>query len=69
MPLPKTQYELATWKIATVQFNYHISVDKMNYSVPYEYIKHKVDVRITRNVIEVFYNSCLQKSIVLYTKP
>ena len=57
IPLPKTQYELATWKIATVQFNYHVSVDKMNYSVPYEYIKHKVDVRVTRNVIEVFYNN------------
>ena len=25
-------------KTATVQFNYHISVDGMLYSVPYEYI-------------------------------
>jgi transposase len=24
LPLPATSYELATWKIATVQFNYHI---------------------------------------------
>ena len=56
LPLPATPYELATWKIATVQFNYHISVDQMHYSVPYEYIKHKVDVRITRNVIEAFYH-------------
>lgn len=56
LPLPAAPYELATWKIATVQFNYHISVDKMHYSVPYEYIKHKVDVRITRNVVEVFFN-------------
>jgi hypothetical protein len=55
--LPRTPYELATWKIATVQINYHITVDKMNYSVPYEYIKYKVDVRITRQVIEVFYNN------------
>jgi len=55
-PLPATSYELAEWKIATVQFNYHISVDKMHYSVPYEYIRHKVDVRITNNVIEVFYH-------------
>ena len=54
-PLPKRHYELSTWKIATVGPNYHISVDKMNYSVPYEYIKHKVDVRITKGVIEVFY--------------
>ena len=29
----------------TVQFNYHISVDGMLYSVPYEYIKKKVDVK------------------------
>ena len=57
MPLPATPYEMAIWKIATVQFNYHITVDKMHYSVPYEYIKHKVDVRITRNVIEVFFNN------------
>jgi transposase len=56
-PLPSVPYELAQWKQATVQFNYHISVDKMQYSVPYEYIKQKVDVRLTRNVVEVFYNN------------
>jgi transposase len=55
-PLPVTSYELATWKVATVQFNYHISVDKMQYSVPYEYIKQKVDVRVTRGIIEVFFH-------------
>jgi transposase len=57
LPLPATPYELATWKTATVQFNYHITVEKMHYSIPYEYIKHQVDVRMTRNVIEVFYNN------------
>ncbi|WP_430145576.1 Mu transposase domain-containing protein [Paenibacillus cisolokensis] len=57
--MPATPYELATWKAATVQFNYHISVEKMHYSVPYEYIKHRVDVRMTRNVIEVFYNNSI----------
>ncbi|WP_135557777.1 IS21 family transposase [Paenibacillus cymbidii] len=56
LSLPATPYELATWKVATVQFNYHISLEKMNYSVPYEYIKHRVDVRLTRNVVEVFFN-------------
>lgn len=55
-PLPERPFELAEWKIATVGPNYHISVDKQNYSVPYEYIKQKVDVRITRTVIEVFFN-------------
>jgi len=56
-PLPASAYELATWQIATVQYNYHISVANMHYSVPYEYIKHKVEVRITKGVIEVFYHN------------
>ncbi len=55
MPLPKTRYEMAEWKQATVQFNYHISVGSMYYSVPHEYIKRKVDVRVTASTIEVFY--------------
>ena len=46
-PLPATRFELSDWKTATVQFNYHISVDGMLYSVPYEYIKRKVDVKVT----------------------
>ena len=55
-PLPATRFELCDWKTATVQFNYHISVDGMLYSVPYEYIKRKVDVRATDTTIEIFYN-------------
>ena len=55
LPLPNGAFEISTWKVATVQYNYHISVDKQFYSVPYEYIKHKVDVRITSRVIEVFF--------------
>ena len=57
LPLPATSYELAQWKKATVQFNYHISVDKNHYSCPHEYIKHEVDVRVTRSIIEVFYKN------------
>ncbi|WP_242999242.1 Mu transposase domain-containing protein [Enterocloster lavalensis] len=55
-PLPATPYELAEWKQATVQFNYHISFAGMLYSVPHEYIKRKVDVRVTDKTIEIFYN-------------
>ena len=28
----------------------------MNYSVPFEYIKQKVDIRLTRNVVEIFFD-------------
>lgn len=55
--LPEYRYELAERKVATVQFNYHISVDTMQYSVPYEYIKRKVNVRLTDAVVEIFYNN------------
>ena len=54
-PLPKYPYEFARWKSATVQLNYHIAIDFQNYSVPYEYVRKKVDVRYTKNSIEVYY--------------
>ena len=54
--LPAYPYEIAEWKTATVQYNYHISVESMLYSVPYEYIHKTVDIRITDSLIEVFYN-------------
>ena len=56
LPLPCERYEIATWKKATVAFNYHISVEGQFYSVPYEYIKYQVDVRVTARMIEVFYS-------------
>ncbi len=55
MPLPPSPFELATWKTATVQYNYHIAVEKQNYSVPYEYIRRQVDVRLTDKTVEVFF--------------
>jgi len=56
LPLPQKDFELAQWKICVVAYNYHISVDKMFYSVPYEYIKKQTDVRLTRRIVEVFSN-------------
>jgi len=57
LPLPAQPYEIATWKAATVAYNCHIQVEKNYYSCPSEYLKQQVDVRMTRNVIEVFYNN------------
>jgi transposase len=52
--LPKTRYEMATWKVATVQPNYHISVDGMFYSVPFQYISQKLNVKSTSSLIEIY---------------
>ncbi len=69
-PLPATPFELAEWKHATVQFNYHIAADRMYYSVPYQYIKNKVDVRITETTIEIYYNhSRIASHRRLYGRP
>jgi transposase len=55
LPLPRNSFELGTWKVATVAFNYHIGAGEQYYSVPYELIKCKVDVRLTHNIVEVFF--------------
>jgi transposase len=55
LPLPKDRFELSEWKMATVQMNYHVEVARGFYSVPHEYIKQKVDVRLTARIVEVFF--------------
>jgi len=51
---PNKPYEMSEWKSCTVSYNYHISADKMLYSVPHEHIKKQVDVRLTSRTVEVF---------------
>lgn len=70
LPLPPNPFELAEWKTATVQYNYHISVDRMNYSVPYEYIKQKVDVRLTGSAVEIYFcGTRVASHLRLYGRP
>jgi len=54
-PLPDRPFELAEWKVCTVAYNYHVTADKMFYSVPHEFIKREVNVRLTRGTVEVFH--------------
>lgn len=54
-PLPAQAYELALWKQQQVNGGYHITVDKHYYSVPYQFVRKKVDIRTTENGVEVFY--------------
>ncbi|WP_125608220.1 IS21 family transposase [Lapidilactobacillus bayanensis] len=67
LPLPTTPFEMATWKIATVQPDYHILVDQMFYSVPFQYIGSQVDVRLTNTLIEIFFkDSRIASHVRLY---
>lgn len=55
-PLPSTPYKMSQWKTAKVRPDYHISVDSMFYSVPYEYINREVDVKLSDDLVEVYFN-------------
>ena len=55
-PLPATPYEPAVWSTATVQKDYLISDEKNKFSVPFDLIGEKIDIRITRNTIEAFFH-------------
>lgn len=54
-PLRQTRYTLSEWRHAKVQSNYHIQIERMYYSTPYEYIQSDVDVRLSKDLIEVYF--------------
>jgi transposase len=57
LPLPATRYELASWRQAKVNIDYHIQVDWHNYSVPYRFIQQTVEVRLSERTVEIFHRS------------
>lgn len=55
-PLPATPYEVSTWTIAKVPSDYLITDGKNKYSVPFDLIGEEVNIRLTKNIVEVFFN-------------
>lgn len=55
LPLPATPYEPAIWLQSKVGNDYLISDGKNKYSVPFDLIGEKVQIRLTRNTVEVFF--------------
>ena len=56
LPLPQSSYEPAEWGKAKVQPNCHVAYQRKFYSVPFEYLGEEVDVRATRQTVELFYH-------------
>ena len=52
-PLPESAFVFAEWKKATVNIDYHVEYDGNYYSVPHALIHQAVELRITRNTVEV----------------
>lgn len=53
-PLPASPYAFAQWKQAKVHIDYHVEVDAHRYSVPYQHVGKKVDVRLADATVEFF---------------
>ena len=55
-PLPATVYEPSVWSHPKVSYDYLVSDGRNKYSVPYDLIGQTVDLRLTRNLVEVYYH-------------
>lgn len=64
-PLPMQTYRYAEWKKVRAGIDYHIAFEGHYYSVPYRYIKHELDLRITATTVECFYKG---KAIALHVR-
>jgi transposase len=59
--LPPEPFEAAYWKEATVHPDHYIQVKKKSYSIPHRYVGKKVWVKVTHNLVSVFYEDRLVK--------
>ena len=55
-PLPAYPFILSTWKSAKVNLDYHLEVAKHYYSVPYWFVGRTVEVKISEQFVEVFFD-------------
>jgi hypothetical protein len=54
LPLPPIPFELATWERPTVHPDCHAQAGGALYSVPYRYLGHHLDVRLTASTVEFY---------------
>jgi len=53
-PLPTKPWVASEWKAVKVNSNYHVEIDNHYFSVPYRHIGEILDVKITRDLVEIF---------------
>jgi len=53
-PLPAAPFEIITWHQAKVALDCHIQVANTLYSVPYQYVGKRVDVKLGSKVVEIY---------------
>ncbi len=54
-PLPANNYVYKQFKLAKVNQDYHVTLLKCNYSVPFQYIKEEVEVRYSSQSVYIYH--------------
>ncbi len=55
--LPANRYIYEQFKIARVNMDYHITLEKCNYSVPFKYLKEQVEVRYSTQHVRIYFKN------------
>jgi len=66
LPLPLEPFELAEWKHARVNLDYHVEWSRAFYSVPYPLVHERVEIRTTAKSLEVFHKG---QRVALHRRP
>ncbi len=54
-PLPRERFVFANWKRVRVHIDYHVTIERHHYSVPYQLVKQELDARITITTVEILH--------------
>jgi hypothetical protein len=54
LPLPQTPWELVSWTQAQVHPDCHVYLGRVGYSVPYQYVGKRLDVRMGQRLVEIY---------------
>ena len=58
-PLPANRHTYRQFKVARVNQDYHITLEKCNYSVPFKYLKEEVEVRYSTQSVQIYFKNSL----------
>ena len=56
-PLPANRYVYEQFKIARVNMDYHITLERCNYSVPFKHLKEQVEVRYSTQHVRIYFKN------------
>jgi len=57
--LPSNRFVYKEFKVSTVNIDYHVELLKCFYSVPFKYLKEKVEIKYSTTLVEVYHKSKL----------